>query len=438
MRALIYVCIILLVSILLSDTVESFETATQCVRERPEGHVSDEELQEILEKRQKESDIAYAADCEKKKIPKQQCTRGPTYEGVGRVLHGNGPDRTPPPLPLSLVKCPAIRPKPKHPYTERPRLKYAPRYFVGSYNRLANKDMAVKPTEWETVRAKAGMFVHPMGFYEMKNASAERTPGKVLKRGLACTSKCNRVKELFDNYKTKWFTCVQNIMDHADLDRSIFRTYDEVKDYDKETKKTDPNKYMRCAGIYVYIADLMFFGHTEKTAEMFKNFVAPAVKIGIPIYFFFTPINVSDTRLLRFLRKPIQGMPAWIWFAKYVGASGISLDYPIDHYVLGMQLIKNDIKKNRSQLGGAHGEYMRMAHVIAKTTQAAGLKLVWCLNNCQSLQDVTDMATHLRDVAGVRPDQWLIDHFSNGKFPGTPETAPSVTGIAKQLIDGKF
>ena len=74
---------------------------------------------------------------------------------------------------------------------------------------------------------------------------------------------------------------------------------------------------------------------------------------------------------------------------------------------------------------------------IAETTQKAGLKFVWMLNGGMSVAETKQCAESLHEDH-IRPDFWIISHFHQKDYPGTPETGETVTGQARVLIEGKY
>lgn len=276
-------------------------------------------------------------------------------------------------------------------YPEAAELHKAPRHFVGSAFPRANDDMVDNPGDWKTVQQKCGMFLHPMGWHHLKSKKRER--------------------ELPALFPLKWFSLVENINTYNHPKKTIFFNYDQLK-------KVDPA--FKCSAIYCYIGSEQLNRDTEKAAEMFKQFTAPAKKLGIPIFFFFTPLSTRKPEIYEKLSKPFLGKPLWIWFAQYAGASGIAIDFPSGHWLAG---------------GKAWDKYRDLAVSIAKTTKAAGLKFIWCLDGfTKTLEDTRTFATQVK-ARGVVPDVWLIDQFENKNHVGTPETQATVTGQAKVVLD---
>lgn len=278
-------------------------------------------------------------------------------------------------------------------YPEAARLSKAPRYFVGSAFARANDDLVDWPGEWKTVRERFGMFLHPMGWAHLKIRKRE--------------------SELPALFPLKWFSLVENVNTYNNPKKTIFYNYDQLKEI-------DPG--FQCSSIYCYVGSEQLNRDTEKVAEMFRKFTEPARKIGIPIFFFFTPLSTRKPKIYEKLSRPFSnGQPLWIWFAKYAGASGIAIDFPSGHWMGG---------------GENWDKYRDLAVNIAETTKGEGLTFAWCFDGFTKTVEDTRAAAAQIAKRGVVPDVWLIDHFENKDLPGTPETeGGTVTGQARAVLD---
>lgn len=296
--------------------------------------------------------------------------------------------------------------KARAPYTAGPRIDAeAPRFWVGSAFNRANDDMVRYPEEWTFVRNNAGMFVHPMGWKFLNDAG-------------------RRFPELVKQFRKPWFTYLENLNAITDPERHVLYRYDIVK-------KVNPA--MECAGVYIYVANSMLCDETLHAAERMKKYTAKAREMGIPVYLIVTPM---DQKYFDKYLAPFEGQDLWVWFAKYTGATGVAIDYPIGHF---------STKKPTKWFADPQ-KGRTLAIKMAQTTQAAGLKFIWVLNGFvprnYTLANVRNFVQDLRDV-GVFPDWWLVDQFRGQEFPGTPECTRSVTGQAMALmimdrpLDGK-
>lgn len=276
-------------------------------------------------------------------------------------------------------------------YPEASQLAKAPRHFVGSAFPRANDDMVNNPGDWKTVQARCGMFLHPMGWAHLKSKKRE--------------------KELPALFPLKWFSLVENINTYNNPKKTIFYNYDQLK-------AADPA--MKCAAVYCYMGSKQLHADTEKVAENFKKFTAPARQLGIPVFFFFTPMSPRGDNYKNYITPFKDNKPVWIWFAEYTGASGVAIDYPSGHWLSP----RKDWDKFRD-----------LAVKIAKTTKAAGLKFIWCLDGfTKTVEDTRTFASQIK-ARGVVPDIWLVDQFEKKEHVGTPETQATVTGQAKALLD---
>lgn len=275
----------------------------------------------------------------------------------------------------------------------------APRVYLGSAWEPAMRDLLTKPEGWPTARAAAGYFLQPMGFKALKNDA-----GGLLKQ-----------------FDTKWFMGVETL-GNAKKGQSVLQNIGKATAFAPD---------MKCAGLALYVASkwLEDDGYDDAVAT-FKKWAAPVKALGIPVYLFFTPVTgqAAAAAWHKTLTTPKNGDPLWIAFCKAAGADGVAVDYPSGFWVAPDSAVWN-------KLG-----YRDVAVSIFKTTKAAGLRFAWALNG--TTVTLKDIGTFARDLArrGVVPDAWWVDHFSPmaKTAPGTPETAPTPSGIAAELIKGRF
>lgn len=285
-------------------------------------------------------------------------------------------------------------------YSVKPRamppLKLIPRYYVGSAYAKANADMIDKPHEWETVRNVAGMYVHPVGFRPLGAKGAN----------------------LMAHFKNKSFI----------IEESIAAAFEErprhlLDHYYFVMRHGGPE--WKCRGIFLYVESNRFYDF-DRTLQAYRDFVRPAREMGIPIFLFFMVLDVWNPRNLETMNRTYAGgLPMWVYFAREVGAAGVALDHPSWHWLEpASSTWKPEV-------------YRELAVRVYKTCRDAKLLFAWVLNGyCKSLDEIDLMARQLL-ARGVRPDLWVVDHFHERDHPGTPETAPTVTGQALALIRKK-
>lgn len=284
-------------------------------------------------------------------------------------------------------------------YSVKPRAlpPLVPRYYVGSAYARANEDMIAKPSEWETVRNVAGMYVHPVGFRPLQARGADL---------------------LMARFKNKSFIIEESIgAAFEDRPRHLLDHYLFVM------RQGGPE--WKCRGIFLYVESERLYDF-DRTLQAYRDFVRPAREMGIPVYFFFMLLDVWNPRNLDAMNRTYAGgTPMWVHFAREVGASGVALDYPSWHWLEPATSVwKPEV-------------YRDLAVRVYKTCREAKLRFAWVLNGyCKSLDEVDLMARQLL-ARGVRPDLWIVDHFHEREHPGTPETAPTVTGQALALIRKK-
>jgi hypothetical protein len=271
-----------------------------------------------------------------------------------------------------------------------------PKVFVGSAYAKATEDMLSKPQEWRRVAARAGYFVHPMGFRPLGDRGAQ----------------------LLRRYANKVFVIEESVgAAFEDRPRHLLDHWIAVME-----QAARAGEQWRCAGVYLYVESERFHGDLDALIARYRAFSEPARRMGLPLHFFFTPLDVWNPKNYPLWSTPYKGRPLWIHFAKEVGATGVALDYPSWHWLeTAGQPWKPEL-------------YRALATRICKTSRAAGLQVSWCLNGyCRSLEEVRLMARQLAR-RGVVVDRWLVDHFHDDKHAGTPETQPTVTGQAMALL----
>lgn len=273
-----------------------------------------------------------------------------------------------------------------------------PTVYLGSAWARALTDLTTKPATWPTARASAGYFLQPMGFRAMGGLQ----PGG------------GAMRRLLPHFASKHFVVVESL-------GSATKGMDVMRNI-RAALAIDPA--FRCAGLALYVAtDWVMKGYAEAVAT-FKRWGAPAKALGIPLVFFFTPVTGrEDGKAWRdYLARKKAGKPLWIHFCEAAGADAVAIDFPSEHW-----------------LGNANTEehgFKDLAVDICKTTQASRRPFIWALNGTtQSLDNVRRFAREL-EARGVRPDEWWVDHFNpmDQEGRGTPETAPTPSGIAAVLI----
>lgn len=271
----------------------------------------------------------------------------------------------------------------------------APKVFVGSAYSRAVEDMIANPSQWKRVARTAGLYVHPMGIVPLGE----------------------RARELYKHFARKVFVIEESITAaFMDRPRHLLDMYINVMKYAEG---------WRCAGVFLYVESEHMYEKMPDTMAKYKLFTEPIRKMGIPLYFFFTPLDVWNPKNYGFQTSRIGGKPWYVHYAKSVGAAGVALDYPSWHW-----------HENASAQWQPQ-KYRDLAVEMAKEVKKAGLRFVWCLNgSMKSQQEVKDMVAQL-GKRGVKPDTWLVDHFDNKSNRGTPETGVSVTGQAYALLDSE-
>lgn len=274
----------------------------------------------------------------------------------------------------------------------------APRVYLGSAWGPAMRDLMTKPEEWPTARASAGYFLQPMGFKALKH----------------------EVGGLLARFENRWFMGVESL-GNAKKGQSVLQNL---------SKATDLAPDLKCGGLALYVATKWLMDGYDDAVATFKKWAQPVQALGIPVYLFFTPVTgqAEAAAWHRVLTTPKQGQPLWIHFCKATGAAGVAIDYPSGFWVAPDTAVWN-------KLG-----YRDVAMSIFQTAKAAGLRFVWALNGTTaSLKDIHKFAKDLA-ARGIVPDYWWVDHFSPmaKTAPGTPETQPTPSGIAAELIKGRY
>lgn len=291
------------------------------------------------------------------------------------------------------------QPGAKQPLMTAADLEGAPRVYLGSAWGPAMRDLMTKPDEWPTARASAGYFLQPMGFKALKN----------------------EVGGLLERFDTRWFMGVESL-GNAKKGQSVLQNIGRAMDLVPDLK---------CGGLALYVATKWLMTGYDDAVATFKKWARPVQDMGIPVYLFFTPVTgqaeAAAWHDVLTARKEGQ-QPLWIHFCKATGAAGVAIDYPSGFWVAPDSASWN-------KLG-----FRDVALSIFQTTKAAGLRFVWALNGTTvSLKDIHKFAKDLA-ARGVVPDYWWVDHFSPmaKTAPGTPETQPTPSGIAAELIKGRY
>jgi hypothetical protein len=263
-----------------------------------------------------------------------------------------------------------------------------PRVFVGSAFLKASVDMVSRPKEWGTSRQSAGYMLHPLGFKALGHA---------------------RARSLMRMFDTRTFLTVKSLGGVRDDAGTIMAQHDEAL-------KLCPE--FRCAGILLFVATDWLMKDMDGVTKTFARVASVAIRRGVPVFFFMTPLGVKNyPGFLRVMEtNDANGQPFWVRIARASGAAGVAIDFPSGHW------------------RNVDARYRDNAVRVARTCAAAGLRFVWALNGyCRSLSEVTDLTSDLRH-RGVRPDLWVVDHFEDAGHAGTPETAPTVTGMARAVL----
>ena len=301
------------------------------------------------------------------------------------------------PRPPRLAKAPAGATGSPNRVTPA-ELATAPRVYLGSAWEPAMRDLMTKPEQWPTARASAGYFLQPMGFKSLKN----------------------EVGGLLEKFQTRWMMGVETL-GNAKKGQHVLQNL---------SKAAAAAPDIKCAGLALYVATKWLRDGYDDAVATFKKWAGPVRALGIPVYFFFTPVTgQKDAAALHaMLTSPKNGDPLWIAFCKAAGADGVAIDYPSGFWVAPDSAVWNTLG------------YRDVALSIYKTTKAAGLRFAWALNGTTAA--LKDIRTFASDLAkrGVVPDAWWVDHFSPmaKTAPGTPETTTTPSGIAAELIKGQF
>jgi hypothetical protein len=274
-----------------------------------------------------------------------------------------------------------------------------PTVFVGSAYAKAMNDMRANPGAWDRVRKLAGFYVHPMGYIPWLQAGRRDHAAQFQRQ---FTNKTFVIEESIEAaYSPK-----RHALDHLYY----------------IMKEGEPG--WTCAGYFLYIENEKIYEQgLEPVIAKYRELVRPLVLMGIPVYLFFTPLNVFNPKVKPLFNSMYDGKHMWIYFAEKVGASGVALDYPHGYWL-----------DTKATWGPAW--YKQLAITVAKTSKAAGLKFAWGLDGKSNgpMSDVNKFMKELIDDEGIVPDMWLIDHFNDDKIAGTPETGKTVTGMALTVI----
>ena len=276
-----------------------------------------------------------------------------------------------------------------------------PTVFVGGAYARAMDDMRTKPHEWEQVRRQAGFYMHPMGYIPWIQSRDDKGRGA----------------EFQKHFTHKTFVIEESI------GAAYSPTRHALDHYYNMARHGEPG--WTCAGYFLYVENEKIYEQgLEAVIKKYYDFTRPLITMGIPVYLFFTPLNVKDPRVKPLFDRKYKGKRMWIYFAKKVGASGVALDFPHGYWL-----------DRKAEWGPAW--YKKLAISVAKTSQAEGLKFAWCLDGKSHgpMSDVKKFMKELMDDENIFPDLWLVDHFNDDKVPGTPETGHTVTGMALTVIE---
>ena len=268
-----------------------------------------------------------------------------------------------------------------------------PRVYIGSAYRPAITDMATKPDEWKLVRANAGYHEHPVGWH----------PTYAM-MGMG--------KEILSAYKNRYFTAEEDI---GGLSRGSGGTHWA------ETVITEGRKYgqnWQCVALTVNFHTDQLTTDPAKAAEDLKEYCKNAAGLHIPYYLLFSPVSPEAVKVFDETGKFYENQPIWVWVAQHAGAAGVAIDCPAP-------FVPNPRWRAR-------------ATDIYRTTHQAKLKFIWMFNGGTDAAVTERAAQTLRGV-GVRPDYWVVSHFHDKEYPGTPEDkGNTVTSQARVLINGKY
>ena len=268
-----------------------------------------------------------------------------------------------------------------------------PRVYVGSAYRPAITDMATKPDEWKTVRANAGYHEHPVGWH----------PTYAM-MGLG--------REILSAYKNRYFTAEEDI---GGLSRGSGGTHWA------ETVITEGRKYgqsWQCVALTVNFHTDQLTADPAKAAEDLKEYCKNAGGLRIPYYLLFSPVSPEAVKVFDETGKPFENLPIWVWVAQHAGAAGVAIDCPAPFL--------------------SNPRWRARATDIYRTTHQAHLKFIWIFNGGTDA-GVTERAAQTIRGVGVRPDYWIVSHFHDREYPGTPEDkSNTVTSQARVLINGKY
>ena len=268
-----------------------------------------------------------------------------------------------------------------------------PRVYVGSAYQPAVTDMATKPDEWKFVREHAGFHEHPVGWHPTYTSW-----------GLG--------QEILSAYKNHYFTAEEDIGGLA---------HGHGGTHWAETVIAEGRKYgqqWHCVALVVNFHTPQMVDNPPQAAQDLKNYCEGADGLHIPYYLLFSPVSPEAVKIFDETNKPYENQPVWVWVAQHAGAAGVAIDCPATF-----------ISNPRWRTRGVE---------ICRTTQQAHLKFIWMFNGGTDTA-VTERAAQTLRGLQVRPDYWIVSHFHDDKYPGTPEDKNgTVTSQARVLIKGNY
>ena len=270
-----------------------------------------------------------------------------------------------------------------------------PRVYVGSAYQPAMTDFSENRDAWPVTGANAGFHLHPVGWHPSY-------------------AKWRVAENILRGFKHHVFTSEEDIGSYTRGGRSMKWPSTLIREGQRYGQR------WRCIGITVNFGSVSIVGDPDKAANDLREFCADARKAKVPVYLLFSPVSPSATKVYTELSTRTRGEYAWVRVAKAAEADGIAIDFPA----------RNVLTMNE--------KFLDLARTIATSSQKAGLKFIWMFNGGQGAETTESAAKKIRRM-NVRPDYWIVSHFHNREYRGTPEDGnDSVTSQSRVLIEGKF
>jgi hypothetical protein len=260
------------------------------------------------------------------------------------------------------------------------------RCYVGSAYSLATDDMARNPSQWSTVRSKAGFWLHGNIFEHLLTKDESVLKQFIHKRyivegDISWLEQGNTALPfIFEWMKQRGFTC-DGVAMTVPTDRILRNTDQVAKDLDK--------------------------------------LLAPIHSKGAKCYLLMQVVSPESTTpaAVALLTNGYRGEKVWNYIVKRSATcSGTILDHPAHHWVHVPM-------------------HNHIALDLAKTSLATLGKtnFMWLLNGGTNQRDTKTLLLDIKE-AKVTPSQISVSHFEVPTYRGIPESGESVTGQALEAV----